>query len=134
MNGRRRSNPFLGIVAGFLAAAITSAVAALEYIVSGPGVFTSHGLSFLSAIAIYWAGGIVGGLLFGLLLPIATWRWGAAVLGMISMTPLFVLDSLTIGAFDLFSVLFCAAVIGGGAGYALWDPPRNGKERSQRHE
>jgi hypothetical protein len=122
-NSYRRPQIILGIVLGIAAALLTSVVAIVQYVVTNGAAFAQHGTTLWGVLRLYIAAGLLGGLLFGLLLPVARWRWGAALLGAIAMMPLYLGAAVLLGHEDLYSGLIAALLVGGIVGYGLHRPP-----------
>jgi hypothetical protein len=129
---RRKANLVLGALAGVMVAVLISLVAVMMYVLRGPQMFERLGISLTSTIALYFAGGIIGGSLVGLLLPLATWRWGAVLVGIIAAMPVYLGAGVLLGE-DLSIGIFLAIIVGGVVGYLTWSPVRsaasNGDER-----
>jgi MFS family permease len=75
-----------------------SVIAAALFKLKDPSQVERMGMSLPQAIATYWAGAVLGGVLVGILLPMARWRVGAFVLGTLGTLPFFMLVSLLIAA------------------------------------
>ena len=129
---RRKANLVLGALAGVMVAVLISLVAVMMYVLRGPQMFERLGISLTSTIALYFVGGIIGGSLVGLLLPLATWRWGAVLVGIIAAMPVYLGAGVLLGE-DLSIGIFLAIIVGGVVGYLTWSPVRsaasNGDER-----
>jgi len=99
--------------------------------------------TYSATVALYWAGGLVGGLLVGMLLPLRRWPWGAALLGMVGVFPLYfgveLTNSTVASAFTLDNLAtsaFLAFLVGGSAGMWVWldeNPHSGGVLETLRH-
>src|SRR6266576_312075 len=94
--GRPRERLFTGLRWGFVYAAACSAVALASILIRGPGVLRPYHVGVLGVIALYFASGIVGGSVFGLLMPIGQTLGGAALLGWLVMIPVAALISIVV--------------------------------------
>jgi len=56
---------------------------------SGPGAFERQGTTYGALVALYYAGGVTGGVLIGLAAPLRRWPVGSAVLGVLGLFPLY---------------------------------------------
>lgn len=79
----------LGIVVGLFFATGCSAYALISFIIRGNAAFRANGTTLGAAIAVYYGGFILSGVLFGLLLPLARWRISAAFVGFVAMVPFY---------------------------------------------
>lgn len=122
---RRKAKPLLGLAVGLIGAAFFSLVALGIVAVRGPGMLARIGLTPASLVAYYVAAGGAAGVIGGLLLPLATWRWGSALVGGIAAIPIYAGVGLLFGDFDPVIDLVLAAVIGGAVGYGWWEPLDN---------
>lgn len=133
---------FCGIAA--LPAALMLVIVVLTLISQWTGVATSFfvaevipdALALLLVFPLYLAAGVVGGAIVGIFRPLARWRVGATVLGMIagtiaywSMGPVLAAfietDPLSMDHFLL--SLGLGSVVGGGATFWAWVPPESGE-------
>lgn len=117
----------LGVLWGLAAALITSVVAVAQYMITDGRAFDTHGITLGKVIALYFIGGIVGGAIVGLLLPLTKWRLGASVVGMVALAPFYIGIALALGHKDIYSGLIAAVAIGGVAGYGI----SSGSEKSK---
>jgi hypothetical protein len=122
MKNKRRPNLAVGVLAGLAMAAITSLAAVVVYRVRGPAAFEAFGTTLTSAVALYFAAGIGGGAVVGLLLPLTAWRAGAALVGALAATPLYLGVAALMLPSDLWSGAIAATLVGGIVGYGLWSP------------
>jgi NhaP-type Na+/H+ or K+/H+ antiporter len=118
---RRTPNIVLGAVLGLAMALGFTVIALVIYRLRGPETFERLGTSLSQTIALYVIGGIIGGGLFGLLLPLTTYRWGASLVGVCAAVP-FYLAAAVVADGTLSSGLIPAVVVGAIAGYVLWTP------------
>lgn len=119
---RRKASPLLGVIAGIFIATLFSVWAVAVYLVSGGGAFERLGISFGATISIYFAGGIVGGLVVGLIWPLTRWWWGAAVVGVVGALPVYLMASVALDG-DFLGGTILAIVVGGIVGLRSWSPP-----------
>lgn len=93
-------------------------------------------LTFLFIFPLYLAAGLVGGTILGILRPLARWRLGAMVLGMIAGTILYwsmgpLLQALTetdaLSMEHFLTSLGLGSVVGGGGTLIGWSPPERGE-------
>ena len=84
-----RHNLLTGLLAGLAMAVVCTAMVGV-LIAAGAteaGLEEAYGLSIKELLALYAAGGIVGGLIWGILRPLNKWWWGAAINGYCAMLP-----------------------------------------------
>lgn len=114
----------------FMATGLTAWITLLRA-TAGPDLFQSA--SYPATIALYYGGGLVGGCLIGLLLPLRRWSWGYAVLGLVGVFPLYFGAPLTYAGVsepftrnNLAVSLPIALLVGGAVGVWAWldDHPR----------
>jgi hypothetical protein len=74
---------------GAVIATVLSAYTAALYLARGPAPFTANDTTVLTSVAVYYLGGVLGGLAVGLLLPFLRGRVGAAIGGAIAMLPVY---------------------------------------------
>jgi hypothetical protein len=126
---RRKPNLKLGLFGGAFMGVFLSAIALAIVAIRGTGVLERLGhLSLGTVIATYLAGGLAGGAIFGLLLPLTTWRWGAVVVGTLVAAPFYFGIGFVLGNNDFLVGAICSVFIGGGAGAVVWTPPRDGTD------
>ena len=123
--GRPKERLFTGLRGGFFYAAACSAGALASILIRGPVVLRPYHVGVLGLIALYFTCGIVGGSVFGLLMPLGQTLGGAVLLGWLVMIPVAILISIAVapdvrpGSEEF--VWMCAAVslLGpvGGAGF-----------------
>src|SRR6267154_2125086 len=68
--GRPRERLSTGLRWGFVYAAACSAVAVTSVLIRGPAVLKPYHVGVLGMIALYFGSGLVGGSVFGLLMPL----------------------------------------------------------------
>jgi hypothetical protein len=83
LRGRIRSGLAWG--AGFAAA--YSVYVILVGILNGRAPFEAAGTSLARVVGVYWLGGLLGGTVFGLALPLTRTRGGAAIVGALAAFP-----------------------------------------------
>ncbi len=124
--GRPRERLFTGLRWGFVYAAACSAVALASILIRGPGVLRPYHVGVLGVIALYFASGIVGGSVFGLLMPIGQTLGGAALLGWLVMIPVAALISIVVapdlrpGSAEFVWVCAGVSLLGPVCGAAFW--------------
>lgn len=115
---RIRAAVFVGL--GY--ALVYSLVAGALFKFRDPAQMERVRVSLPQTVASYWAGAVLGGVLVGILLPLARWTIGAFVLGTIATLPFFMLVSLVIAADapwfpdQLVMALIASLLIGGSLG------------------
>lgn len=72
---------------GVVAATAFSFIALAFHALAGDPARSDHGLSLGQLIRGYYVGGIVAGLVYGGLAPLARWRLGSALLGFLMLLP-----------------------------------------------
>ena len=77
-----------GVSWGSAIASVFSAFAALQFAIHAAAMLAKYDLGLVAIIATYFAGGIAGGAVVGLLLPLAQRRIGAAVVGVLAILPI----------------------------------------------
>jgi hypothetical protein len=80
----------LGVVVGLALAALYCAYVLVLFAFEGPRPFDAHDVSLGAVLLTYVAGGVFGGLLYGLLHPMARFLVGRAILGVAITTLVFV--------------------------------------------
>lgn len=118
----RRPQPILGVFGGIAMAVLMSLAALAIAAIGGSRGFEKLGVSVGAVIGTYFAGGILGGLTVGALMPLATWRWGAAILGILGALPVYLGAGMLLGLSDHSSGLLVTTIVGGGVGYEAWTP------------
>jgi hypothetical protein len=118
----------VGIKVGLVAAVLYSAYVTLAYLITDGALLDSRGLTLPAVLLTYLAGGVVGGLTYGVLSPLERWRVGAAVVGAFVLLPVFlgaavVLPNLDLGSHITWIAVGLAAVLVGGiGGFLAWEP------------
>lgn len=87
-------NIIWGVMWGVLAALVCMSVALIRYVLQGEAPFLANGTTFVKLAKAYLAGGIGGGLVVGLLRPIARFEVGAFILGILTVFPMYVAISI----------------------------------------
>lgn len=92
----------------------------------GAAPFTANDTTYSATVAVYYAGGAIGGLFVGVFLPLRRWLLGYAFLGMLAAFPVYsgvALASTSRSSLfsdeNLFFAIF-ASVTAGGVGGVLW--------------
>lgn len=114
-----------GVGFGLVLASIYSAYVIVVFVASDGAVFERRGLSLGSTLLTYLAGGIVGGILYGVLAPLARWRFGAFMVGYIVAIPVCLgaavaLPDVDFGSRVTWFALAIAPLAGGIVGYQQW--------------
>ena len=133
--GDWRSNLRRGVGLGFFVATALSLWATVLLLASGSKPFDSHDTSYGAVIGLYYAGGIIGGLIIGLAWPLRRYLFGAALLGILGVFPLYLgagfllsppAQWLTLD--NVVTAAFLALLVGSPVGMATWfkanPPPR----------
>ena len=123
-DNRRRANPVLGLILGLGVAGCLSAFVVLQHVLTGGRAVADIGVSLWQVVGLYVAGGAIGGLLFGLALPLATWRWGGVIVGVIAVTPVYLGAAFLLQVEHWLSWVIPAVVVGAVVGYGAWEPLR----------
>lgn len=128
---RRETNIGLGVFFGVALATFYSAFVLILFMIRGDSAFEANDITLLGTISAYYFGGIVGGVIVGLLLPLATWRWGSVIVGVVAAVPVFLGIGIAMyggpgsrGPNDRFGLVTAAILLGGFGGYAFWEPVR----------
>jgi O-antigen/teichoic acid export membrane protein len=123
-----------GLKWGFWFALFFSFVAVAMTLFTGGEIIERQRISLTASIAIYVFGGFSGGIVLGLLRPLTKYRIGAALVGIVVMTPASILLGLTLfgpphdWSRDMtVTVILLPMVLGGPGGYLYWEP--RGEER-----
>ena len=140
---RIRSNLLMGMGLGFFVATGFTVWITFIRLSAGPGPFESLDTTYGTTVALYYGGGFVGGILIGLLWPLRRWPWGAALLGMVGVFPLYfgveLAQSGVTGAFTRYNVAssaLLAFLVGGAVGLWSWlddNPESTGVIEALRH-
>ena len=124
------SNLRQGLWWGIAFAILYSGAALVMFLVRGFAPFLADGISFPRVLAMYWLGGLGGGLLYGLLLPLGRSLLGAMLLGFLVTVPVAAAASLLIQRQSHVPgpvlVVSFAAVLGPLAGAIVWNQARRG--------
>jgi hypothetical protein len=125
-----------------MATAFTVWISLLRW-TAGTAPFDRIDTTYSATVALYYAGGAVGGLVIGLLLPLRRWPWGSALLGMLGVLPLYFGVALTTSrpseawtASNLVTSTLVAFLVGGAAGIWIWmddNPHAEGLLRTLRY-
>jgi len=138
-----RNNLLKGIALGlFVATGFSLRVSFLRLTV-GTSPFDRLNTTYLATVELYYCGGLIGGTLIGLFLPVRRWLLGAAFLGMLGVFPLYfgvavttsgAASAFTIDNLAMSSVL--AFFVGGAVGIWSWlreNPESHGPIQMLRH-
>jgi hypothetical protein len=112
-------------------ATVTCLVAVAIFALQGAAPFTVNDTSLGKAIMLYLAAGVSGGGLVGALLPLATWRWGASILGVLGAATLYVPIALSQPHPDILAGLIPSVVVGSIVGFGAWTPLGDPSESSK---
>ncbi len=118
-----------GVMHGAAIAGGYSAFACVMFAIRGPRLVAVYHLSLGGFIGLYFLAGILGGILVGVLKPIAKWHLGAVALGAIVAMPVYLCTAWVLGdhpaswsGSQWFFNLSFILVIGGYAGDRFWTP------------
>jgi hypothetical protein len=78
-----RVNLRTSVLVGFIMATCYAIYAVVVYAVRGPAPFAAHGVSLQIVLLTYYAAGILGGLVVGVMLPVARNSVGALLVGVV---------------------------------------------------
>jgi hypothetical protein len=76
-----------GVKVAVLGACVLIAWTGLVRLVGGAGAFARHGVTYPQMAVVYLVGGAAAGALAGLLAPLARWRRGGVLVGMVAALP-----------------------------------------------
>ena len=120
-----------GITVGVVVAAMYVTYVLVAYVVTGGRIVESRGVGLVGVLAVYLAGGVVGGLLYGVAAPLARWRLGAFAVGFLVSIPVFFGAAIILPEPKLDNPLtwgvltVSALLIGGPAGVILLAPEQD---------
>lgn len=117
-------------VVGGIAVALLFSAWATAYYVLRPTATADHlrvGLAEL--ILVYLLAGVIGGVMFGMAVPLHRWRAGSALLGFLTALPLYLGASLVVipqpeWIRAMITGVLLAALIGAPVGYLAWNDQR----------
>lgn len=115
-----------GLEWGLWYSVVYSGYAILLRITAGNEPFEAVGTSFPKALSAYLVAGLVSGFVFGLVLPLARWWWGAMLAGSIAGFPAMYIVALTmdrtaVGPDPFFIALWGGALtLGPVCGLGMW--------------
>ena len=124
--GPLRERVSTGVRWGLLYATVYSAVGLVSVLSRGPAVLKPYHLTVLEMIVVYFASGLVGGSVFGLLMPLGRSLVGAVFLGWLVMAPIALLMSLLVardvrvGSQEFIWVWVVVSLLGPVCGAAFW--------------
>ncbi len=116
----------MGVTVGLFFAALFSAYVTVMHISTSGAILQGRGITLPSVLAVYLAGGIGAGLLYGVLVPVAKGPLGAYVVGWLVSVPLFVGVAVIHPRADLgerltwVGVAVASALVGGVGGVIIW--------------
>lgn len=119
-----RGNVSTGLRWGMLFGGLYSAVGMIIRLVRGSGPFERLGMSFGMVVITYLLGGFLGGLVLGMLLPIARTKLGAAFVGFFTALPVVAIASFSMAASAeaaIVTTLIVAGFLGCLGGLAIHD-------------
>lgn len=123
-----KSSMSLGLYAGLVVSGFFILLLLLARLAGGDGSGLPSGLTYAELILIYLGAGIIGGALFGLLLPIGQRWYGAMLLGVLVISPLFLgqayfaSDHLGSGSFG--GAIVSSVLLGSFGGWYAWSTRR----------
>ena len=115
-----------GIFWGLAFALVLTIVLVLLYAVRGSALFETYDTTFGGVVAVYFAGGLAGGAVVGLLRPLTRWRWGAAMVGVFAALPVGAAGRVLRyglapwGPKDTITLVIFAVALGGTVGWIYW--------------
>jgi hypothetical protein len=122
-------NLFWGLKWGLWFALFFSLIATAMSVFSGGEIIERQDISLPASIAIYVVGGLAGGAVLGLLRPLTRRRIGAALVGILVMTPVGMITGLilfgpihTWDGPEWFGLIFSSILFGSCGGYLYWEP------------
>jgi len=122
-----RNHVLKGIALGLFIATGFSAWVTFLRLTVGTAPFDRLNTTYHATVELYYGGGLVGGTLVGLFLPLRRWPLGAALLGMLGVFPLYFGVALTTsGAASTFTIhnlassAVLAFLVGGAVGIWSW--------------
>lgn len=125
MNLRR--NLRIGLLFGVVFGGGYSLWICFLWVVGGEQALSQHGFGLMEGIAAYFGGGLVGGTIVGLLLPLRKWAWGAVLLGIALCVPMSIgIVAVSVSPDRLWSwsgiplATGIGALIGGVTGWQAW--------------
>jgi len=122
-----RNQVLKGIALGLFIATGFSAWVTFLRLTVGTAPFDRLNTTYHATVELYYGGGLVGGTLVGLFLPLRRWPLGAALLGMLGVFPLYFGVALTTSggastftSHNLASSAVLAFLVGGAVGIWSW--------------
>lgn len=117
-----------GVLFGLAMAGYYSLIAIVIYTFAGSAPFEANNASLGEALAAYWVGGLLGGVIFGLIKPLARNAFGAVVVGIVVATPASVAVVLAVDGKDVIweAVVIMAVIFGTAGGLAFSNSHRSG--------
>src|SRR6266516_3389796 len=115
-----------GLRWGFMYAAVCSAVGLGSVLIRGPSALRPYHLSVAGMVALYLGCGMVGGSVFGLLMPVGRTLLGAVFLGLLVAIPVAVLmvmavaPDITPGSGEFVWTCSGVSLLGPVGGAGLW--------------
>ncbi len=76
-----------GVKVALIGACVLVAWTGVVRLVSGEAAFQRHGVTYPKVVLTYLVGGVVAGALAGLLAPLARWRLGGVLVGVVAALP-----------------------------------------------
>ena len=121
-----------GSLWGLFLGGLYSLAGSAVYVLKGSSAADPGGVSLADIVSTYLLGGMAGGAIVGLLRPLTRWRTGAAVVGVVALTPvcmgfLYLMSGPIrnwAGA-EIFALFVTAVPVGSYGGYQMWEPTRS---------
>lgn len=111
---------------GWFVAALLSLFALGAYLLRGPEPFQANRTSIGLAVLTYFAGATLAGVVVGLTLPLARWRIGAVIVGMLAAVPFYAAIRFAVDGFtpwtmkDTFVILLTSLFVGAPVGLSYY--------------
>jgi hypothetical protein len=115
-----------GIFWGLAFAVVLTVVLVLLHALRRSALFEAHNTTFGGVVAVYFGGGLTGGVVLGLLRPLTRWRSGAAMVGVLAAMPVGVAVRVLRfglapwGPKDTIALVVFAVALGGSVGWIYW--------------
>ena len=122
------ANVLWGVLWGIGYAVFFSLIVLVIYLFRGTRAFDGYGATLGAVLLGYFAGGLVGGTVLGLLRPLNRWKWGAAFVGFVVALPVYASAGVVVSGWytqwvveDVLTMVLCALLVGPALGVKLWN-------------